>query len=1713
MSQNKNKILRNTFSGGMDLDSYPSFIPDGAVRYRLNGEDTTDFSVNTFDSNARGNSEFVDLPKDVVASILVKERDWAVVFSKDGGKDTIGYIDFKEKTYKEVMNAQEFKCAWNFHDCELISVDYDYISGCNELKVYFSSNWTYYHVNIDEMLDADRKTTLKNLLLNNEQDGLNRDPLHQCGVSTCDYFKVFTCSCGVKTVAVKSEHGGYNLQAGVYQIAVQLIDGNGAKTNVFQATEPINIGSENNIPGERSEEYISVQLDNLDCRYHIIRIFVIKTIGGVTTASIVADKHFTNNAVSFEYYGTNDEEVPVPLSEVRVQSRTFIEGKDIFIHNSRAWYYNLKPNVNPNIQRKVIEQTKVGFSVFQVPYEDTLKFDYKSLMRSERYLFGISYNVCGKGQTPVFVLSPQSGAPANSAMAGIVNDNEDKVTLTYTAQEVLRTRGASSGGSSGGGCSGGQCPEGIDLRGQGTEEEENSSEQQVSDVIADLINVIENLNTKFSDICNVLDCEPHTCNQDEPPDCVGCETECCDSPCDECECEYRHKGAVICSEEYPDIEKGFISMTKWLAGLTIDDTNYPLNAASLKEAALDLVENGVVNKEVKTSKSSTTGYTTDSGSEFTDKVEPLAGTTEGNANNVNAKGNKLVNDNAVKVATGQFIPYQTTELYPDTFDCDGEYLYGALAGQPIKLFEVPGADVIPLVKSQTTGVKSPAWGVDEWANTYMNLIGLNITDIYIPTEEELGGTLCEDNPYTIVMAERTWANSRVIAKGVTFGTFEGIVNGRRYAYPKHGVNSPEVVDRYINNGEEFYKRMGMMSDNPRFTFHSADTNVYHMGLAVSHVKDELNLYGTGFRYGLYAKGEDPQNTIYGKRIDMRGCRSASNLNQSTPAQGELNEVTGITYAKGNKIVTNPKGIDLPLMNRGRESSVYLQILRPQGLLNFVDHSFLGDVWEHSVPILKNKAQYVALIREIPNQYGGLVNQAYISTGLIGTPVYVNGEKTVPTSISGICGDVYIGYNTVKRTSYISDMVGGKFNIPAWSPNKKEWRSVCDTPEDAVENTVGLYYPTKFPLAGDKADAKNWAGLHTRVGLTDPPLTRQEVEARADSWILVDQDSLTSQFTESPYYYPRTLTHLVHFWGESRVNPYYLQTGAGDQRVTKDVYYPKLKGLPLDSAVDSSDIEKGKDWTECYLNNYREEVVQPSRAQLLKKALIKTIIEYLLPGLDALAISFLENPESIAAFSGIQPILIGVWLFFKDNLLSEKKINELLGIPNCYTDEEGAMDDSNILGYKDNYYKYNSDYSTPNRVNIYRGLPDPYYTCDCSDIVNGQTSDEIKYSDVKVLGSLIDNYLKVSPLNTVIVPSKLGKLKKLFVEGGSFYGHTDKQIIKLEQGNVMIPTQQGVNVSLGGGGLLDIPQGLWKTIPEGFVGLKDPNASHSTPFGQVFVDADARAIYIWNNGKAENISNYGLSRFFWEKLPFNCDDCRDENEGSKYLFGVDYESKILYFSKVDCECSFTVSFSLAKKQWRSFFSFIPDWYIWTRDKMFSAKNDKLWQHGVGDMQTYYGTYYPYVLEFITREKDQSPIEYKSTILDTVAYLDGNIDVMENFNKVALYTMTQSSGEQDLTLITNLENAIDLVTEQRYVPLKRDGRLFKFNDIKNRAKFGDKILTESCVIPIINDVYDAGEYENQIYDDYIITRLTLNKPDKNINLITKSVSTLCENRMDS
>ena len=97
-----------------------------------------------------------------------------------------------------------------------------------------------------------------------------------------------------------------------------------------------------------------------------------------------------------------------------------------------------------------------------------------------------------------------------------------------------------------------------------------------------------------------------------------------------------------------------------------------------------------------------------------------------------------------------------------------------------------------------------------------------------------------------------------------------------------------------------------MTDAAAYIFHSPDTSFDRPYLPADQMSVDLELYGKGFRHGLYALGEEP-DSFYRPEVDQRGTRQSINLNHFRyPIQSDrLRCIKGLTYADADTVCEAP----------------------------------------------------------------------------------------------------------------------------------------------------------------------------------------------------------------------------------------------------------------------------------------------------------------------------------------------------------------------------------------------------------------------------------------------------------------------------------------------------------------------------------------------------------------------------------------------------------------------------------------------------------------------------------------------------------------------------------------------------------------------------------------------------------------------------------------
>jgi len=1028
----------------------------------------------------------------------------------------------------------------------------------------------------------------------------------------------------------------------------------------------------------------------------------------------------------------------------------------------------------------------------------------------------------------------------------------------------------------------------------------------------------------------------------------------------------------------------------------------------------------------------------------------------------------------VPTIVGEVAPEEVTseELYPDSKDCNGEFLYGSDANTKVKLFRTPTADKSPIVVPTSSGVPSPHSSADPLQSVKIRLLGLKAV-IPMPKPEDLPKPLCPNNPWSIVSIARDEINSTVQAKGIMFGTFTGTANGEPYTYMRHGANSRCNVDRWVGSGMHASRKGG--GSGPGYGFYGLDTAVGRVGLSGSKFRQELKMLGQGYRYGLFAKGTEPKDALTGRRSDQRGARQYISLNIPQPNFSEVT-MAAVGYCDPNA-VTEVSGATNKVSTLSRESCVYIEA----PLSKDTDSSFTSDTLNHNCPIPDAYGLYGAVVRDIPDQYGSVTGMTFIKTGLEG--------RGFDKAYQGVCGDTFIGPYSFIRQGFVSDKVGDKFNTP------ERQRTVCDSPNDLLLQQMGIdFYTTQIPLSGDKSDAKNWAGGH-----------------RDEEW-----DSAFGHPPEHDLYYPKTQRTLITTWIESRINPYYRATGYGPAE-DGDIFWPKTKGFYLDSAAT---ITKHP-WEKSFINQFiHYRVDQPSVAQLARKAIVKALINLILPMLFMDKLGELTGVVDGVATLLTSPILIAYWYTMKKLLSRDDYLDKMLGLPVCRTDSAGGEQDDNFIeGKQDNYHAYNYDHSALNYANVFPAMPALYNTCSCDRCLNDETTNEIFYSNKQVQGSPIDFYKQFGALSYLEIPADSGKLNKLFNVNGNFYAHTSDFIIPIKFKDIGIPTTVGT-ARLGGNMLLADPTPILEGVVEGAFGITDPNSGINTIFGWLFVDRSARKLYLFDGKSAVPISSRGMDRFFKEHMDFcELSSCHDEkNEaGTYYSLGYDPRFNRLLITKKEMnnKNSFTLSVDVSGEnpEWISFHDYTPQAYVWDRSDLFSITNSEIHLHHAkeGNYRTFYGKEYPSEIEFVAISDTESFI-YENTFINTEAEKDQVRNLDDTFNRIAVYNTTQGTGTTNVTIFGDNKDAMADMS----APMTHDGKTklfkikrgFRFHNIFDNTKpaCGKQAMTirNKCVpIDEINEgrfdcsIHNTQNYSNNILsDDHLVYRMTYDNNNKTL-----------------
>jgi len=1526
----------------------------------------------TFLTQEHALKSVVTLPGKPVGKGFVESRDWLIFFLDN---NEIGYVNLKTQKYHTIYSGGCF----NFSTCELIDPDFAFRSGCNELVMYFSSNCVYYRMNIDELL---RGTGY----------------CEKCGEQVddcCEHFEIMKEVKIPKITVERLKGGGSGAPGGSYSFTCRYIDENGNSSNYFVPSKPIPLIGKDGDPGQPSNNSIKAHFEHLDDNYSYLEVVLIRKIGGVPSYYVLGEYPYNSQGVTVHYSGQDPDRTITP-NEIFVPKKKYLRGRKLIIRDSRLYFYQIRQEKDVNIF-KYTSQIQTRWKAFAVNAEEAE--NYMSMERGAVVRLGAWLNYADgtrswAGQIPAGGASVASGGEdawnQNNQYSFWEDENAQRIFQNLNTSGSSRndrrsspsdivpgneTEGSapSPGGSSSFSASFSKNKKplvnkdinnnfmGKDAYDRGEEIEKRSLEQRLADFQA-------NAPSRYAEGCSCVECGPDQC--------------------------------VEAMELWESQEKNIYdheTNTGWHTRNKInpDPTTHPeiesenQATGNIKAAGENVHRNAlnVEDKEYGARKINISGKTVQAG---------IA--SKGSNNQSRDRAAQREVGGAVEIASGNTRIKKSTIKYPAIKDCNGQDVYGGLACEHIRDHQMPWGEEIPIVVSAADGVVNRYQLENkEKGDTHVILLGLEFSNIKLPPDDELPKPLNKNNPISFGMVMRDGSNNNILAKGIANGLYEGEAQGKTYLFERNGLNAGEFINRAISSGPE-QSRLGSGSSDAGFMFHSPTTDILGPILDASKVHIENNVGGAGARLGLYAETNTHSTGFWEPIIDNRGYRAAINLNKFSSAGGDV-DINGITYAPADSVVTPVGGLSTPLCHRYRERAVFVagSIGTP------IDASWQGDTVDHYCLITNVQGQYVALHKEILDQYGSVESSSYIPLGIEGT----GGSSTA----SGTCGDVFISFYTKQKKVYISDKNGNDLTV-----DKDLWNS--------ARLNLGMADFWKLPEDGnaegeDVRDPKSVAGTQGPKRCSPGEVTSSQYDV----------------------YLPSVATTNLMFWCESKVNSDWRQVG--DEQLG-EVWYGNLKTLEYDS-----DTPKQQDWRNCWMNRFYAEHMRPSKGQLIARVIVRFMVVYWMLNFfitsDAATINGTLDAGALMVRGGAVSAFLPV---IQRLLFNNRMLNRMLGIKEWYTDDSEGNLDEYVKGFEDIYGEYNLDYSE-----VYSGVSVPsmnkwFYDCHCDNCELGETTNEIYYTRKQLQGQRIDSFSQVDVNSYLEIPADYGKLQRMYVINGGLFAHTTDTILTLRYGKSVTDVNLGES-------LYDTPLSFSEGIPEGNWGTMDPNAGVLSKWGLFFPDREHRSWNLFNGQDVKEISADGLKNFWKEHMDFCQPGCVDQqHHGIFYTVGIDHRHNRLLITKNvndDPKDSFTLSYDLNRGVWRSFHSYIPNMYGWNRKNMYSIKGNKMYMHdnnrGVY-LKGYDGENVPFIVEF--NAVSPTYFEYKDTKLDTEANLplEGQgwvYNQKSTFNKAILFNRTQCSGLLNLSTLETSDMDLYNTQDPANIIMGREGEEWRFNQV--------------------------------------------------------------------
>lgn len=908
---------------------------------------------------------------------------------------------------------------------------------------------------------------------------------------------------------------------------------------------------------------------------------------------------------------------------------------------------------------------------------------------------------------------------------------------------------------------------------------------------------------------------------------------------------------------------------------------------------------------------------------------------------------------------GIFGYHESTEKYPDN-----QYIWGDLAGQPIRHHRFPDNALTPIHDNNpggAIGFQHTIFPIGVRVDVDSLYSAIDNSDLSEADKAQIAGI-------KILRANRANHKS-VVAKGMLFNVGQYTYEGSSYYYPNYPFNdlrpdpflaASKVDAKTGSNAATRLNGFAHSDSRQRFTFHSPDTHFYQpFNINTGYLKLEAVSYGKTRSHFVEVK----ENAKY---------------------KFLTKDATKLAFAAGMaSVVTLEVGGGLGTQAFQAQAGLQLDSVIPS--------------FQSTLEVIKNITPAI----NYGWQFNSIGNYCRLH------PIPDNGSKVRRIATGGYLtagmqhlGDTY-PINNLRRESSVYVKLASGLPFPHEVSSQ--------IPQDNSRYLISESGCSRSPTEITTRDICSYYGAIKRV--------TPDQYGRIFSYETIDTgyyQELTGSSGARPTKFPTVFGGdcYINRFAMKRKLAFFLDETVGKAEGTdinlddlSNVAYPMFwySTKPIDIDADLSGLEDEIHtltdfgfWT--VIGNLISGGTKPLKAgfTILNK-LFKAYLEVL--GVTNINLDC-AGTRNMNELGKAYLFAYGLPYFFVEsevNVDARQAINIKEGnfFPNVSQDiPDDWLQETFVPMANDNLYVYNKTFSKQNKETYFHSLPENF---DPNKLCQTHFSNRLIYSEKANMEESKNNWLVYRPVSYTDLQKNFGPIS-------SIDGIEDNRLLvrfaqKSLLYNVMatLRTEAGV-ANLGNPGFFTQPPLDFLDNDLGFAGSLHKMLIKS-PHGHIWVDAGRGQVIMLKGTSVDDLSSRGLHHWLLNNLPFNISkhfpNAHIDNHFATFgLTGVydtrynrllitkkDYlplvkdiqysdgrfflnnEEVFLSDARYFCNKSWTLSYSFITGAWVAFHSYIPNFYIGHPIFFQTGYNGGVWNHNVAHSYgSFYGLAAEYILEY-------------------------------------------------------------------------------------------------------------------------------------------------------